>query len=433
LLLGLLLAPLLIELALQLAALFVSGDRAGDDAQALVLCQGDSNTFGLNLTAEQAYPKQLEALLRERGHPGARVINRGVPGKPTWVVDQELQSDIERFAPRAIVVMCGLNNATQVRPEDEVDGALGRSRLLAFLRRTSKAVEQERVEPAASPAHKRLATDAIADLGPSERLVRLLDREAESRSFVMRLGIPTDETAQRWVVEDLMSAAARARAAGAVTLFCTYFDDIAWMGRANLAMESAARASGVRLVDTRPVFREALARTGRSDLVFPDGHLRADGYAVLARILYNALIEEGVVAGEPVDPLEMLGRVADDSIHVIPWLQDDKLLGVRVRFAPRVRIQLVLSGGEGRTPLHWDGSLAPGTGKQPFEVPLAHDELMARSLERVMRYTHVLDDSGEARILLDKEDAGAPSLFACAVAVSPQEKVEVVSPASRLR
>jgi hypothetical protein len=61
--LGLVLAPLVIELGLQLAALIVSGNRVEASASALVLCQGDSNTFGLNLPAEQAYPGQLEALL----------------------------------------------------------------------------------------------------------------------------------------------------------------------------------------------------------------------------------------------------------------------------------------------------------------------------------------------------------------------------------
>jgi hypothetical protein len=81
--LGVLAIPVLLEIALQIGALFVGGgSRAGEAAQgrSLVLCQGDSNTYGFNLDARFAYPAQLEDLLAERGVPGARVVNRGVPG-----------------------------------------------------------------------------------------------------------------------------------------------------------------------------------------------------------------------------------------------------------------------------------------------------------------------------------------------------------------
>ena len=222
--LGLVLAPLLMELALQVGALFFSGDRAEDGVNAMVLCQGDSNTFGLNLPTEQAYPGQLESLLR-RAYADAHVVNRGVPGKPTWVVDAEIEADLARFKPRAIVVMCGLNNTNQVRPEREVDRWLNHSRVLAMLRRLTRRIDDKAVPQTDAPSDKRLALNAVKDIAPGEQSVRVLDREKETRAFILRFGSPTDETAQRWIVEDLQSVATKARAAGAVPIFCTYFEN----------------------------------------------------------------------------------------------------------------------------------------------------------------------------------------------------------------
>jgi lysophospholipase L1-like esterase len=58
---------------------------APDDAVYRILCIGDSVTFGFNVDQADAYPRQLEALLRRR-YPGRpiEVVNAGVPGW-SWV------------------------------------------------------------------------------------------------------------------------------------------------------------------------------------------------------------------------------------------------------------------------------------------------------------------------------------------------------------
>jgi acyl-CoA thioesterase-1 len=59
------------------ALLFVSAAQA-----ATVVALGASNTFGKGVSRGQAYPAQLEALLRARGL-NARVVNAGINGDTT--------------------------------------------------------------------------------------------------------------------------------------------------------------------------------------------------------------------------------------------------------------------------------------------------------------------------------------------------------------
>jgi hypothetical protein len=331
-----------------------------------------------------------------------------------------------------VIVLCGINDNNQVRPDAEVERWLGRSRLLAFLRRATRPPDDP-VLATGSSTDKRVAPGGIVQVRPGEQQIRVVDREDETRPFSMRFGSPTDATAQGWIVEDLTRVAAKARAAGAVPIFCTYFADAGWMDRANVAIVAAAEATGARLVDTRPAMSAAIERRGHSQLLFPDHHLRADGYAVLARVLFNALIEEGVIAAEPVDPLEKLGQVRDDSIRLAPWMRGGELFGVEVEFAPNERVQLILSESTGLTPVYWDGSTVIGKGIHWTEIPLARDARMALSLKRVKRYSGKLDDAGRARIALHPDDLASAVLFGCVLTVSDSGKIEVASDAIQLR
>ena len=52
-------------------------------AGAQVVCLGASNTAGKGVSQQEAYPAQLEAMLRARHYDG-RVANAGVSGDTTW-------------------------------------------------------------------------------------------------------------------------------------------------------------------------------------------------------------------------------------------------------------------------------------------------------------------------------------------------------------
>lgn len=65
-------------LTLALAAMLVSLPRTGEAAPLLIVAIGASNTSGWGVGAQNAYPAQLERLLRAQG-TDARVTNSGIP------------------------------------------------------------------------------------------------------------------------------------------------------------------------------------------------------------------------------------------------------------------------------------------------------------------------------------------------------------------
>jgi acyl-CoA thioesterase-1 len=70
----------LVGLATLAAAMLVGAGAA--HAAAIVVALGASNTYGKGVARSEAYPAQLEALLRAKGHQ-ARVVNAGINGDTT--------------------------------------------------------------------------------------------------------------------------------------------------------------------------------------------------------------------------------------------------------------------------------------------------------------------------------------------------------------
>jgi lysophospholipase L1-like esterase len=108
-------ALLLVELGLRAAGAVVRSvgqrDGAGSAGERVVLCVGDSHTYGAPLPREDAYPVQLEERLAEL-EPDAhwRVVNRGIPGMNSAQVAALLESWVEIDRPELVVVWVGANN-----------------------------------------------------------------------------------------------------------------------------------------------------------------------------------------------------------------------------------------------------------------------------------------------------------------------------------
>ena len=87
-----------------------------------IVCLGDSLTAGYGLDPEQAYPRILESLLRERGLD-AEVVNAGVSGdtsagglrRLSWIMQQEM--DI-------LVIALGANDALRGQPVEATENNL---------------------------------------------------------------------------------------------------------------------------------------------------------------------------------------------------------------------------------------------------------------------------------------------------------------------
>jgi len=81
-----------------------SGDR-------VVLCVGDSHTYGAPLPREDAYPVQLQERLAQLAPDASwRVINRGIPGMNSAQVAALLEGWLRSDRPQVVVVWIGANN-----------------------------------------------------------------------------------------------------------------------------------------------------------------------------------------------------------------------------------------------------------------------------------------------------------------------------------
>ena len=407
LVLALVLPPLLLEGGLQVAALCVHKSRSPEDQSCLVLCQGDSNTFGLYLPPEQSYPAQLERLLRERGAAEVRVANRGVPGKPSWVVTEELDQDLRRFQPRAVMLLAGVNNRWAIRPSNRIHRALGGLRTVQLVRLLWEASREDPspTEVAHGQVDFRATARATRRLGPDRKEVRFRDRADVVSPFTIRRGRPTDAEVRAGLASDWATAIEKIRAAGALPIVACYPEDRGAMMLANEVAKEVAREHGVPLVDPRPSFARAIDQVGREAVLFADGHPTAHGYSILARLIVPVLEEAGfVAAGNAQDPLEHVTGWTPPSLSTGPWCEGGSIRGVEIQYASGYEAVLLASTDRGcshlRVAAH--GLLRSADEDEPgsFVVPLAPGSALDTALLHQTHLRSTLDAEGTARIPL---------------------------------
>jgi lysophospholipase L1-like esterase len=436
---GIVLAPVAVELALRSAALLVERDRAAGAGAALVLCQGDSNTFGLYLQGEHSYPGQLDALIRERGGAAGEtfVANRGVPGKPTWLLLDEIEGDLERYSPRAVVLMAGVNDRTALRPPPGEEPSFLASLRIVKLARLLRAHARE--ESDASSAGAPDPDDVLwvdqqdIQTGGGVQKIEFVDRTGTALAFELVGGLPSKAEYQAWIAEDIAAAVELARDAGADPIVMLYpaikgaYDD------ANLGLVEAARRAGVTPLDPRPDFARAAALVGQDALLYRDGHPTRLGYSILARLVFNALRERGLVAADaPLDPLEVVRAFQPAEIALQPWVENGALRGVAARYEPGWGAVLLVARerGESAVATASFGRLrAPEADDAARPIPLADDDLLRWSLRAQPEPPETFDRDGSARLALPEPPPGGwpPSLQACVVVVGPKASSPAVA------
>jgi acyl-CoA thioesterase I len=78
---------------LRVLVLFAAFVAVTCPAGAQVVCLGASNTAGNGVSQQEAYPAQLEAMLRARHYDG-RVANAGINGDTTWGMLNRLDTTV---------------------------------------------------------------------------------------------------------------------------------------------------------------------------------------------------------------------------------------------------------------------------------------------------------------------------------------------------
>jgi acyl-CoA thioesterase-1 len=94
---------------LHASVLFAAIAAVTCSASAQVVCLGASNTAGKGVSPQEAYPAQLEAMLRARHYVG-RVTNAGVNGDTTWGMLNRLETTVPADT-RVVILQPGGNDA----------------------------------------------------------------------------------------------------------------------------------------------------------------------------------------------------------------------------------------------------------------------------------------------------------------------------------
>ncbi len=113
--LGLIVTLVVAEVALRLVgaaceprdAAFPEARRAGSQ---VILCLGDSFTWGMGAGANMNWPRQLERMLNEGGGQHYVVVNRGMSGQNTAWLLQMLQHNLDTTRPDLVILCSGSAN-----------------------------------------------------------------------------------------------------------------------------------------------------------------------------------------------------------------------------------------------------------------------------------------------------------------------------------
>ena len=94
-----------------------------DDAGLVVVCVGDSWTFGVGVEADQAYPAQLQGLLRAQHGSEVQVLNLGQPGANAMRSARILRTHLARHHADLVIWQAGMNGdpLEAIGPESTTD------------------------------------------------------------------------------------------------------------------------------------------------------------------------------------------------------------------------------------------------------------------------------------------------------------------------
>ncbi|HSC76325.1 MAG TPA: GDSL-type esterase/lipase family protein [Pseudomonadales bacterium] len=279
---------LLLELLLQLAALLVRDQVRLTPAQWLtgntrILAVGDSNTYGLYLKAEEAWPAQLERQWNaaNTAHP-IEVLNLGYPGTNSFRVRENLPALLDKLSPDIVLIMVGFNDfwtPLETLDSEQEKNVLAwiknRSRLYRFYLIASRSYITQGDMTFGS---KR--DGSAVDVNNIEQHLVHMDGDA------FYLGTRQGEPARNRdaLPENLQAMIEMVRARDAKVYLLTYPSGWGFYPGANKRLEDVADKQGVPLINLTPLFVERCkdGPVSCQDLLFHDGHATAQGNALVA-------------------------------------------------------------------------------------------------------------------------------------------------------
>jgi lysophospholipase L1-like esterase len=222
----------------------------------IVLCVGDSHTYGTAIPRDQAYPAQLEGYLNRVDPDGAyAVINRGVPGMNAAQVAHVLPSWLRQYRPDLVVVWAGANNAWnredpgRIRSSVPRQSALGRAMAHSLVYRFWRNLRVHSRLVAASDDAERFMNEILADSNPWLGTERLSDPDlvAVTTTDLEHIAETLADSGREWIL------AAYPQSYPKITLH-------------RQVATAIARRYGIEIVDTREDLLRAQSELPRARL-----------------------------------------------------------------------------------------------------------------------------------------------------------------------
>ncbi|HNQ67660.1 MAG TPA: SGNH/GDSL hydrolase family protein [Bacteroidales bacterium] len=131
---------LVLEIGLRIAGLIYSEKQPkfnvnNDDNKLVVLCIGDSFTYGIGSTKGNDYPAQLQRVLQENTNKEVIVINRGRCAQNTAQTIEKLQEDLNSCNPDIVIMLFGMANSWNYYGFDNANTYFERIRIVKLFKR----------------------------------------------------------------------------------------------------------------------------------------------------------------------------------------------------------------------------------------------------------------------------------------------------------
>ncbi|MDP8257111.1 MAG: SGNH/GDSL hydrolase family protein [Candidatus Alcyoniella australis] len=249
----------------------------------LIICLGDSHTYGVGAPKGRDYPTTLELVLNERaGMQGFAVLNLGQPGHNSSDALLELESFIEQspVKPDLLVLCVGKNNMNSLRnasilPEHVREMSLPER--LDYMLAHSGAY---RISKMTIQRFRELRADR--------------DPRVDDQNFNYGQFVPTrrEPFLYQWALQDYRTAADRCAQLGTTLVMMNYWEPFGFVDRAMRLV--ADENDNVFFVNQNfpiagmPAYANAL-------ISHPDMHPNERGYYRIAKRLAAILIEQGLV------------------------------------------------------------------------------------------------------------------------------------------
>lgn len=254
----------------------VGGDEADDCDSIVILCVGDSMTYGLGARPGEAYPMRLNGFFH-MAHKDVplRVYNLGAPGTNTSeglsMARNFLRTKIG-MAIDYILVLYGVNNRWNLHRATfwEWEEGARDEHLAEYIKSKTQLNKLFKV---AFESRLR-ARDTIENSVAESKFFR---RTLDEKGWDVFFDSFEDELLSRWIERDLGEYVALANGHGAQAMFLTYhYERFAGL---NPVIRRTAQSTGARLIDIEKPYRFYQKR-GMLDR--DNFHLNAKGYLNMA-------------------------------------------------------------------------------------------------------------------------------------------------------